>query len=63
VLERGDADEIAAAVARLADGPELRRSIGEQGRAFALRELQWSRVVDRIQAVYGAIEQSAHAVN
>ena len=56
VLERGDDDEIAAAVARLADDRELRRNIGEQGRAFALRELRWSRVVDKIEAVYKEID-------
>jgi glycosyltransferase involved in cell wall biosynthesis len=56
VLDRGDDDEIAAAVVRLADDPELRRNIGEQGRAFALRELRWSRVVDKVEALYGDIQ-------
>ena len=52
VLERGDADEIRDAVSRLAADPELRRRIGEQGRAFALRELRWARTVDRVEALY-----------
>jgi glycosyltransferase involved in cell wall biosynthesis len=55
VLDRGDAVEIAAAIARLANDPETRRSIGEEGRAFALRELRWSRVVDKIEALYREI--------
>jgi glycosyltransferase involved in cell wall biosynthesis len=52
VLGRGDVDEIVGAVARLADDRELRASIGANGRAFALRELRWSRVADRIEALY-----------
>jgi glycosyltransferase involved in cell wall biosynthesis len=56
VLERGDAKEIAAAVARLADDRELSVRIGEEGRAFALRELRWSRVVDKVEALYGDIQ-------
>ena len=59
VLERGDAEEIAAAVARLADDRELSARIGEEGRAFALRELRWSRVVDKVQALYGDIQTNA----
>ncbi|HEY5057534.1 MAG TPA: glycosyltransferase family 4 protein [Gaiellaceae bacterium] len=55
VLERGDADEIRDAVSRLAADPELRLRIGEQGRAFALRELRWTRVVDRVAALYSRI--------
>lgn len=58
VLEHGDAEEIAAAVARLADDPELRTSIGEQGRAFALRELRWSRSVEKVEALYREIHIS-----
>ena len=55
VLRRGDAGEIQGAVGRLAADPELRRRIGEQGRAFALRELGWERVVDRVEAFYREI--------
>lgn len=52
VLDRGDAAEIARAVGRLADDPALRTAIGSQGRAFALRELGWSRCIDKIEAFY-----------
>lgn len=59
VLERGDAEEIAAAVARLSDDAELRASIGKQGRAFALRELRWARSVDNVEELYREISHSA----
>lgn len=52
VLGRGDPDEIAAAVALLAEEPGLRKAIGEQGRRFALRELRWSSVVEKIEVLY-----------
>ena len=55
VLERGDAEEIAAAVGRLVDDPALGASIGAQGRAFALNELRWSRTVDKVEALYNEI--------
>jgi glycosyltransferase involved in cell wall biosynthesis len=42
VIERGDADELAHAIERLADDPELRTRLGAGGRAFALRRLTWS---------------------
>jgi glycosyltransferase involved in cell wall biosynthesis len=55
VIERGDADEIRDAVVRLAADPGLRRRIGESGRAFALRELGWTRSVDRVEELYDEI--------
>jgi glycosyltransferase involved in cell wall biosynthesis len=55
VLERADPEDIAAAVVRLADDPELRRTIGEEGRRFALRALRWNRTVDKIEALYREI--------
>jgi hypothetical protein len=61
LLDRGDATEIAAAVARLSNDPELRRRIGEAGRAFALRELRWSRSVARIQELYSRAASSQPA--
>ena len=54
MLDRGNAEEIAAAVGRLIDDPALRASIGERGRAFALSNLRWSLTVDKIEALYGA---------
>jgi glycosyltransferase involved in cell wall biosynthesis len=55
VLERGDAAEIATAVAQLAQDSALRSRIGAAGRAFALRRLRWSRTVDKIEELYRQI--------
>ena len=52
LLERGGPDEIATKVALLADDPELRERLGRRGRAFALRELQWSRNVRQVVGLY-----------
>jgi glycosyltransferase involved in cell wall biosynthesis len=63
LLERGDAGEIAGRVERLAADPELRTSIGARGREFALRELRWSRNVERIVELYdGKYAASAYPV-
>lgn len=59
VLEHGDADEIASAVARLAADPELRQRLGEEGRAFALRELRWERSVDAVEELYEELATAA----
>jgi glycosyltransferase involved in cell wall biosynthesis len=61
LLDRGDPDEIAAAVIRLASDPELRARIGRAGRAFALRRLRWSASVDRLQALFEEIETAGRA--
>ena len=58
LLERGDADEIAEKVNRLAADPDLRASIGARGREFALRELRWSRNADRIVDLYRSVRES-----
>jgi glycosyltransferase involved in cell wall biosynthesis len=55
LLERGDAKEITEKVTLLADDPELRARLGERGRAFALRELQWSKNVERMVDLYEEI--------
>jgi glycosyltransferase involved in cell wall biosynthesis len=52
LLERGDAQEISRKVALLADDPELRTRLGKRGREFALRELQWSKNVEHVVALY-----------
>jgi hypothetical protein len=39
-------------VERLASDVELSDSIGARGREFALRELRWSKNVDRIVDLY-----------
>jgi glycosyltransferase involved in cell wall biosynthesis len=38
--------ELAAAITRLADDPELARALGRRGRALVEREFGWDRIVD-----------------
>jgi glycosyltransferase involved in cell wall biosynthesis len=52
VLESGDAGEIAAKIELLADDPVLRARLGEHGRAFARRQLQWPKNVHAIVGLY-----------
>jgi glycosyltransferase involved in cell wall biosynthesis len=59
LLERGGADEITNALDQLTDDPELGKRLGEQGRAFALRELRWTGSVDRVEQLYREIAVAA----
>ena len=52
VLEHGDSAEIADALQRLAADPELRARIGQGGRAFALRNLNWTKNVVALPSFY-----------
>jgi hypothetical protein len=52
LLEHGDADEIAAAVRRLAEDVELRTRLGAAGRAFAERTLSWADAGRRVADMY-----------
>jgi len=54
---RGDAAAVAAALDRLGGDEEVRRRLGEAGRAKAEREWSWPRLVERMDAAYAeAIE-------
>ena len=55
LLERGDAEEITEKISLLADDSELRTRLGERGRAFALRELQWSKNVNHVVDLYESL--------
>lgn len=55
LLERGDVSEIEGKIAALAGDPELRARLGEHGRAFAQRELQWSTNVKGVERLYEEI--------
>lgn len=55
LLDRGDAKEMEAKIAILADDAELRTRLGEGGRAFARRELQWSTNVREVVRLYEEI--------
>lgn len=57
-LESGDAREIAAAVRKLVEDPDLRVRIGAAGRKFALRDLRWSRSAGEVHALYAQIARS-----
>jgi glycosyltransferase involved in cell wall biosynthesis len=57
LVPQGDADAVAAALAALADHPAARAQMGENGRAKALREWSWPRLVERMDDAYAqAIE-------
>jgi glycosyltransferase involved in cell wall biosynthesis len=55
LLVNGDADEISHNIALLDADPNLRARLGQHGRTFALRELQWPKSVDRVLELYGRI--------
>jgi glycosyltransferase involved in cell wall biosynthesis len=52
LVEVGDIDGIAAALARLARDPELRRRMGESGREHVLPRYRVERLVDDVDALY-----------
>jgi glycosyltransferase involved in cell wall biosynthesis/2-polyprenyl-3-methyl-5-hydroxy-6-metoxy-1,4-benzoquinol methylase len=52
VLEHGHSAEIADALQRLAADPELRARIGRAGRAFALRNLDWTKNIAPLASFY-----------
>jgi glycosyltransferase involved in cell wall biosynthesis len=57
LVPRGDPAAVAAALGELAGAPERRRRIGERGRAKALAQWSWPKLVDRMDGAYAeAIE-------
>ena len=52
LVERGNPDAVAAALAELVGDPERRRAMGERGRRRALDEWSWPRLVERMDRVY-----------
>jgi FkbM family methyltransferase len=52
VLEDGDSADIADALQRLAADAELRGRIGQSGRAFALRNLDWTKNIAALPGFY-----------
>lgn len=53
LLRTGSAREIAGAIAFLRQDRHAAERIGAAGRAFALRELRWSKSADVVVAIYG----------
>ncbi len=52
LVPAGDADAVAAALNALAGAPERRAEMGERGRAKALAEWSWPRLVERMDGAY-----------
>lgn len=53
LVPAGDADAVASALRDLVEaGPERRATLGEAGRAKAVREWSWPKLVDRMDAAY-----------
>jgi glycosyltransferase involved in cell wall biosynthesis len=48
----GDAGDLAAKIETLAGDPNLRRTLGRQGRAWVAEQRDWKRLVPRYAAVY-----------
>jgi glycosyltransferase involved in cell wall biosynthesis len=63
IVVKYDADEIAAAVRRLADDPRERRRLGENGRRYVLEHHQRHMIADKLGTLivsltdYGAVKQ------
>ena len=57
ILVRQRSDDVARAILRLLDDPELRRSMGRSGQAKVTARWDWDAVIDRLELAY----QAAHA--
>ena len=49
-----DVEELATTIARLMDSEALRRSLGEAGRARAVREFGWECAAERVSTIHTA---------
>ena len=50
----GDVGDLAATIERLADDPDLRRTLGRQARAWVAEQRDWKKIVPRYVSVYEA---------
>lgn len=55
LVRPGDAEGLSAALAALAQDPNLRRSLGQAGRSYALRQFDASRLVQDLSSLYERI--------
>ena len=55
VFEKGSAPDLARALGRLLDSPELRFKLGESARTWVVNERDWSSVVDIVDVTYREI--------
>ncbi len=55
LVDFGDQASLAAAIESLLDDPELRQSMGQQGRAKVKAKYTWDSIYEGLQAVYGSL--------
>ena len=58
---RQRADEVASAIERLLDDPELRSQMGAAGSAKLREKWDWDLVIDRVEEAYARALAHAHA--
>jgi glycosyltransferase involved in cell wall biosynthesis len=59
LLVRQHADDVARAVLRLLDDPQLRGAMGASGRAKVAARWDWDLVVDRLESAYARATSAA----
>ena len=59
ILVKQRPDDVARAIVRLLDDPDLRRAMGVTGRAKVVSRWDWDRVIDRVALAYQAAEAGA----
>jgi len=59
LFEPGSVDEMAAAVTRLLQSPDLRRLLGESARRQAVEQHSWDQYIRRLEGIYEAAIQHA----
>lgn len=55
IFPRGRADELAVAILRLLENPELRKKMGDRARAVALSQYSVSRALDLVEGLYARV--------
>jgi glycosyltransferase involved in cell wall biosynthesis len=55
LIERGDSDALAAAIAKLLADPHLRERMGAAGRERVRQLFTWERSIARLEDLYGGV--------
>ncbi len=58
---RQRADDVANAIQRLLDDPEMRSAMGRAGSAKLREKWDWDLVIDRVEETYARVVAHAHA--